>query len=314
MSDQRKNKVLLRALRDLSHIQPATAASDQAIASARDAILSNTRSPSAHRRRATSRAFGALAATVVAITVLTQWLLPSDSGARFAFAEVQRQVERTKSVQYLQTRTDRAKDGQFLAKELRRAMVLGTHQVREEIKSVNSGAKDDAWAEGPADYVMIYNAKTGKALDLYPARKRFTIPREILAIDPNDEQVHVEKIEPAPNLDFYSRIQQVPVEKATKIPERKIGDRVAVGFQVVEAVPRARGTDTWTKTYWVDRKTKLPIRIETSFRTTNPRMVETDWVQRDIIFNTELAESLFSTDPPPGYQQSADDAEQKPEQ
>jgi hypothetical protein len=238
------------------------------------------------------------------VALVTHWLSPSQVTSNFVFGEVQRQVARTKSVQYVETRRDRNPQGKAAPEVVRKVMILGSHLKREEVRITTAGdplPDGEKWSTGPENYTMIYNAKSGKMIDLYPDSQGYIVPQGLLGIDIDSGEVHESKIEAAPAFDFYHDIRAVPVERAEKLPEREFDGKPAAGFQVVEKVERPRGVHTWTRRYWVDPDTKLPVRIEVSFRSTDPQMGETDWVQGDFEFDTPLDERLFSTEPPEGY-------------
>ena len=117
-----------------------------------------------------------------------------------------------------------------------------------------------------------------------------------------------------PEVNFYRKIREVPAEKAKKLPERTIAGQVAAGFQIVERNERPAGTDTWTGTYWIDPRTKLPLRIEFSRRSTDPTMADSESILTDFVFDAPLDEALFSTNPPAGYHEfvSPEPAQIKP--
>jgi outer membrane lipoprotein-sorting protein len=114
-------------------------------------------------------------------------------------------------------------------------------------------------------------------------------------------KVSESKVAPAPEVDFYARMRDVPTESAEELPAREIEGTKVLGFRTVEKHERPRGVDTWTRTYWVDAETKLPLQIETTVESTDPRHGQSRWIQSDIVFDEPLDESLFSTDPPEGY-------------
>ncbi len=300
-----RHRSVLRDLRELADIHPDAESTARAIARAGTALKSSeTIALSPRKSRLPLRSAFAIAAALFVVGFLTHWWVPSQGTSSLAFGQVQRQVARTKSVQYRQTRRDRTSQGKAAPEEERKVMILGSHLKREEVRITTAGdplPAGEKWGTGPKHYVMIYDAKSGKMIDLFPDTKSYSIPRDLLGIDPESGNVYESKIEAAPEFDFYQHIRAVPVGKAEKLSKRRIDGKLAAGFQIVEQAKRPKGTDTWTRKYWVDPETKLPVRIEISFRSTQPRMVATDFVQRDFQFDAPLDESLFSTEPPEGY-------------
>ncbi len=315
MSDDRN---LLNTLGELARIEPDAESTRRAIERTRQAVA-DLHQPwySEYGRKLMSRrnVAAALAALVV-IAVSAHWLLPTNSTAAFAFAEVQEQVKKTKSVQYVEIRKDKYKDDIKSPEEERRVMILGTHLQREEIKVTRGGKLPEGvvWVEQPAHYIMIHNAKTGKLVFLYPDEKQYSSVHELLGIDVDDPNKKVErtKVAPQPNADFYTFLREVPTDKAKKLPEKTIDGKHAVGFVVEEKAEKKRGAITIVRTYWVNTKTKLPVRIEASYRSTIPQMVDSDWVLRDFVFDAPLDEALFSTDMPAGYTEVSKEKERKP--
>jgi hypothetical protein len=59
---------------------------------------------------------------------------------------------------------------------------------------------------------------------------------------------------------------------------------------------------TWTRTYWVNPETKLPFKIVTVFKSSDKSVTSATWVQDQFVFDEELNDSLFATDTPAGYE------------
>jgi hypothetical protein len=320
MNQRDKDKELLRDLHALARLQPDAEATARAIERARAAVAANISQPSSKERNVrrnimSLRNLGAVAAVLLAIALLSHWWAPSKETGGFAFGQVQEQVEQTKTVQYVQTHRSRTKQNKAGPVETRKVMILGSHRMREEVKTTAGDPlpKGEVWTTGLADYIMVQNMATGKMIDLYPSEKGYSIPQEILGIDPDTNELKRQKIVPIPKVDFYNQIRGFPADKAKRLPDRTIGGRVATGFQLVETAAGPRGRRTSTRTYWVDRETKLPVRIEASHRSTDPMMVDSDWVYSDFVFDAPLDEALFSTDPPAGYKDLAPKEQQKGE-
>lgn len=256
----------------------------------------------------TLRNVAAIAASLLVLAVAVHWLRPFEPAQGLAFEDVQKAVEQTKSVQYVQTRADRDKQGRKLPGEERKVKILGRHRIREEVRKTDNG---DPLPEGVVStavaepYISILDAKAGKDIMLSPAKLTYSVTDEILGLDPDTGALVKSRVTPTPQADFYTRLREVPAS-AAKLPTKQIGDIKAEGFQVVENIkrPKSGHTDTWTRTFWIDPATKLPILIETSHRSTNPMAADSDFVIRDLIFDAPLDEALFSTEPPFGYTNS----------
>jgi outer membrane lipoprotein-sorting protein len=308
-NDRAPERSLRRDLRDLSRLQPEATDTARAIQRARAAIGNATSYPPAARKRImTLRNVGAIAAALLAMALFKYWTTPElETG--FAFGAVQKEVEKTKSVQYVQKRKDSV-DGRVRPEETRKVMIRGPHQMREEVETTSAGDPPPEGqirlGAGPDKYTMVRNVKTGKTITLYPDKKTYSVPKLILGIDRDSGEIKESKIEPAPHLDFYQRIREFPSDSATKLPDRKINGRTAIGFQTVDKKKRRTGDDTWTRTYWIDPETKLPVRIEVvNVSVQGKSTVTSEFVKSDIIFDAPLDEALFSTDPPEGYKDSA---------
>lgn len=294
---------LLSILSELADIEPGVDATQRAVERAQATVVHVTTAsvPTKTKIRMVPRTIAAAAAAVAGVFLLGHWLIPYVSFGGIAFAQVQQQVAKTKTVQYVETRTDRAQDNRLLEKSAKQVMILGTYMMREEVKTVpGKNSVGGAVPTQPASYVVIYDAKNGKLVTLVPEKKTFVKIQRILGID-DDGKVVESKVTPNPQADFYTRIRKFPADKAKKLPARNVAGKVATGFVFEEKIKSNHGTDTWTRTYWVDADTKLPLRIEVNFRTTNPIMGNTDWVQSDIVFDVPFDRSLFSTEVPAGY-------------
>ncbi len=205
----------------------------------------------------------------------------------------------SRTVQYTETRTNRLPDGRKIQGLIRRVKVLGRYRQREEMQHTPG---DQPESGDSSTYVQIIDAKKGIHLTLWPDDKNYEYVKQILGISDKGEIVE-SKPEPQPQIDYYGRMRDVPVETATKLPDRYIDGKLAHGFELVKKVEQSEGTDTWTRKYYLDPQTKLPVRIEISLRTNSPHRAESDWVKSDIVFDRPLDAKLFSTEPPDGYQE-----------
>ena len=253
-----------------------------------------------------------------------------------AFSQVKERVEATESVQYFRSHTSNGKD--FFASQNEKILVEARHRLREIEKQLEAttGEKKDHLIEEQSDLkrqidfgtpkksnpltqkvmvlgrhrervesptemgqrIGITNARTGKSISIDPVKKTVMVFTKQVSIDEETGAISEEKIRPNPEVDFYSSMRDVPAD-AAKLKETLTIDGVKlIGFQTVEP----DGTDTWTRTFWVDPKTKLPRQINVKHRSTNPRHSPSDWVLSKIEFDVALDEELFSTEPPEGYE------------
>ena len=211
----------------------------------------------------------------------------------------------TKSVQYTETRDDKSSDGKSSGpKTETRVLILGGYLKREERKTLTSGDKLEGgakWVQSPANYISIFDAKTGKTIMLLPESKRFAKFETISSVSPDDGSIKTERIKPLPKVDFYEETRRLPDGKLEKLPARTIGGKQSTGFRFVEKNQRKQGTDTWTRDIWIDPATKLPFCIEVTEQSTDPRMGRMHAVLSDFVWDAPLEQQLFSTDPPEGY-------------
>lgn len=313
-----KKRSLLRDLEAIAAIQPSAEATRQAIERARAAVLAQESKsatnnfPLTRRRIMSLRNVAAVAAALGVIFVLTHWLAPHGSPGGLVLGDVQAQVAKTKTLQYVETRRDLSKQGQVEEEMIRRVKILGSHCKRDEVETIFPRDPAALKRRGtPSEpYVMIDNVQTGKSISLWPQQNGYIIPQGTFGIT-SDGEVKQEKIEPRPEVDFYKRFAQISIETAKRLADKTIDGRPAAGFQVIETAEAFGGTTTWTRNYWIDPKTKLPVRIETTIRSTSPTFGDTDFVQTNFIFDQPLDEALFSTDPPEGYKDLAAEAEVK---
>jgi outer membrane lipoprotein-sorting protein len=308
---------LSRNLHDLSQIVPDAEITNRAIQRAQSALDHQPIASISHQRAKLVRLrnIASLAAAAVVLFLLTAWLSSVGSNGSIAFAQVQAQVEKTKSVQYVQTRRDVTKQNQKAPVTEERVMVLGNLQ-RKEFQVIEPG--DDlpdgaSWATATEKIVTIYDPEKGKMLNLLPERKGYSYVKGFLSINPDDGKVETEELKPS-KADFYKQIRDVPRDKAKQLPAKTVDGKSAVGFFVEEKIERKTGIDTWKRTYWVDEKTKLPIRIEVSMTSTVPMHGNSNWVINDIVFDAPLDAKLFSLEPPEGYKDLAKLEEESPKQ
>ena len=269
--------------------------------------------------------FGLLASAVVVFAII--WLRPTDT-----FGQVQEVVAATKSVRYIGRPLGEAanQDLQF-AKSIMTESKARLKQIQEKLKSATDanvrkkletelvqaqkyiervkGYLAKRGDDPPVDrffvlgryrqrqersgiygnIVDITNKKTGKSIRISHEDKTVTVFTKQTVISRKGEKTETEiKQTPDLTVDFYSQIRDVP-KSATKLSETKsIKGRDHVGFQVSEK----DGPYTWTRTFWVDKETKLPRQIEISARSNDKFYRPTDAVIEEIEFDVPLEQSV----------------------
>ena len=250
-------------------------------------------------------------AAVVLITAFLIELWPmSKSTGVLAFAEVQGQVEATKSVQYTETRQDKTHDNKSAPKTQTRVMILGPYLRRDDQKVLTAGDKLEggrSWGARVGYHaISILDLETGKGISLIPESKLYRLDQTTYNLSSKDNSIKTEKVKPWQEWDFYKQLRSLPSDKAETLPERMIDGKRTLGYRFVEKDEQRFGTqqatETFTRDIWVDPHTKLPIRIEVTFRST--LRGQSDWVYSDIIWDAPLDRSLFSTTPPEGYKEA----------
>jgi hypothetical protein len=314
MAQQRN---LLNDLSDLAQLQPDAAHADRAIDRAHAALRVLPAEPPARplapyswkRQLWRPRNLIAAAATVLAILFASQWL-STQSGSNIAFAQVQEQIAKTRTVQF-RTISNRTIGTNVLPEALIKTMILGTHLKREELTLKDPGKLEEARKWGVVPNITIHNVATGQLLILQPEEKLYSSPQNFGFFVPQGEKLsqkeidaakaHTEKWLKDPQVDFFNEIRHFPENKATKLPEQIIDGKQTVGFQIEQKQDDQSHHVTSRTTYWIDTETKLPVRIE-YLRTDNAELgLGFNTVMKDFVFDAPLDESLFSFTPPADY-------------
>ncbi|HTI49849.1 MAG TPA: hypothetical protein VL475_02820 [Planctomycetaceae bacterium] len=278
-------------------------------------------------RRRTLVAAALLVMGGLSATLLLHSLLASP----MAFAEVQEQVARSRSVQYVEVLTDRGareelermeKRRQELAQVLKRAtgdrqaeLQKWDAEIARQIENYrNSLKKGERIVKRRVQILGRYRQRTemqdhlGKrtihivntlsppSIMLEPEAKRCVVRKTQTTINIKTGEKATREIEAEADrtVDFYSQMK-VPDKGTSYLGEKELDGKKLAGFVSVEK----RDSETWTRTYWVDPQTKLPRRIESEWRDSKGQIA--DWIRDDIVFDKELDPALFSTEPPVGY-------------
>lgn len=304
MNDRRN---LRSQLQELSQVAPSAEMTDRALAVTRETLLGASAVDQARLRRFIVHATETALATAAVLIIATVTLLSlfSSSSPTVAYAQVVAQVQQVNTLQYLETRTSYSPQRKLRGPtEVTKVTILGRSRERRELISVAKGdplPDGSAWTMPEVGAVIISDCARGKYVDLNIKDKTFQVVQGFAALSPDDGTISTTKPAPAPEVDFYKRIREFPAEEAERLPLQEINGRKAVGFRTIETVKRKRGVDTWTRTYWIDPDSNLPVKIEVKFESTHPFMGESEWVLSELIFDAPIDESLLSTEPPEGY-------------
>ena len=256
---------------------------------------------------------GVVAACTLVIASAS-WIGLINQTGSIAFADVKQQLAKMRNVRYVESRlVEQPSDDIEALQELERKgvkpaegriintssnahqpriiKVLGRHLQR--VETLN------AW--GVVDSIQISDLKTGKYVTLSPKEKKFVDLDTGVTLELDSGKKSEEKVKAAPDADLFARISELPAEATTRLPARTIGGKQVIGFYYEQTTPTKGGTVTWERTYWIDPATKLPVRVEISFHSTDKRIGRSDWVQSNFVFDEALAADQFSTEPPEGY-------------
>lgn len=291
---------------------------------------------SQRRHKVVSRTIVMLLVAAVVVLLLN---LPQTSTERVAFAQVQAQVEQVRTVDYVQTsfiageqtedvlstrfgvkspltlvkqlveslevaqksadpseRTEIA----FRLKLLRPYLTTGGVGLPEDIQRIRIKGKhlqrtDDIFPFG--EFHSLLNAKTGENLSFNHDQKTMTRLTTQVVINRESGETKEYPVKFSPAVDFFQRFRGIPEEATEKLPGKEIDGRQAVGFRSVEN----HESGTWTRTFWVDEKTKLPVQIVTEFQSEQKGLSSSKWIQDHFVFDKELDDALFDTKTPEGY-------------
>jgi hypothetical protein len=183
-------------------------------------------------------------------------------GPQVAWAAVLKNVQNAKTVRWKTTITAQGHESQIM-----HAMVVEPDYVRFEL------------SDGPV-FIMDRHKGNGLILD-YPAKGQATLG-----------PVENDRIP-----DFYNvlrNFRDLPGFSVKEIGTRRIEGRRATGFKVKKEGQQQE------RTIWVDPESELPIRIEETEQDHDGNVIHL--VTTDIMFDVDLDMSLFSLEPPDGYE------------
>lgn len=254
-----------------------------------------------------------------------------------AFADVQEQVERVRTVEYVETSYDgdipipdesvriaeptvaelisgleknlsnasrdlveEIKFELIVLKSLQKSRVLYVRRVRIKGKHLERTDQlfpcDDPTHGYSAPPYVVRNARNGLTVSFTPSEKKRTILRKQVVIYPKRGKQSEGEIPKIPRtVDFFARFLSLPAEATEQLDERTIAGHKAVGFRNVEQ----SDDETWTRTYWVGTKSKLPVEIVTELR--KGKELKQRWIHNRFEFDREMSDELFDTETPADY-------------
>ena len=199
------------------------------------------------------------------ITTVVLWLMPADVGPSIAFADVQEQLAKVKSVSLtLINRT------------------TGKPETRTYVRIIEGNRSR---AELPNNEVLITDVKKGRMLRLFTQTKKADLT---IGIDPKGAR------------DVLDQFMNISKMKSTgDLPDKKIAGKTAKGF-VVEK--RGEKVKVWIDP---DTKLPLRIEIVNSSTRVIfwllKQKIEVHDIFTDFVYDKKFDEDLFDTTPPADY-------------
>ena len=146
--------------------------------------------------------------------------------------------------------------------------------------------------------IDLFNAETGESATLYPDTKSFNLMKSQVSMEAQSGKKLLKEIKPLPDADLYSQITSLPVAELKSLPGKDIGGISAIGFE--QTVPGgSHNTADIVRTYWIDTKTRLPVRIEADVLL-DGKIVAGGYCA-DFVFDEVFEPELFNMTPPEGY-------------
>jgi hypothetical protein len=305
----RHEQRISHCLRELSELTPDPETTECAMAAVRSAVgAAFSRDQSSLRSGVDYWSRATIAATIgILVVAVIVFLVTGPSAPNVAFAQVISQMQAVKSVQYVETRSHMPRAGEPRGPtEVKKVTILGRSRMREEWTSVTPGDPLPDGAEWYADAseqgtVMITDLAQGRIVAVDPKSKTLSVVKAFGSMSREDGKISQSKVAPAPEVDFYKNMRAFPAPEAERLAARDVAGHRVIGFRRTETTQHKQGVDKWTRTYWVDARTKLPVQIEVTSESTDPNMGQSRWVLCDIVFDQPIDESLVSTQPPRGY-------------
>ena len=135
--------------------------------------------------------------------------------------------------------------------------------------------------------VSIFNGRVGKHIAREDNQKQFYNLSTFLITNGTKSQKH-----PDSTANFFDDIMSISEKDAERLPEKVIDGRLVIGYSIKFGV-------TLTKTYWIDKASRLPVRIE---EMASDGVFSTQTVLSAFTYDAPLDEALFDVNIPEGYE------------
>jgi outer membrane lipoprotein-sorting protein len=244
------------------------------------------------------------AAVVFVLAVAGVAVLFHGGGAEPAFADFLQPIREAKTVKYKMTLEvmTLSPDQKLLPEEAQKNLKKGLTCEVMMLTSV-SRSHMERTGMGQSRSIEIWDGRQGKTLCLYPEQKRAQIlnhPNTDKDSTPKEKTSENKTLKgKTPNADpenplaYYRSLcldaWHEPNVKRESLGEKLIDGRRLVGYRFT--------CPAEVITLWGDPTTVLPVRVETIMAMTPDMKV----IMTDFEFNVAMDESLFSIEPPPGY-------------
>jgi hypothetical protein len=263
-----------------------------------------------------SRAMQTLVAACVLLVVLFAWPGLSGHVSSVAFADVKEQLARVRTVRFVNTRLADVSvddleplDAPVVqgVRKARSFRVLGS-QYQPQITLIKGRylqRVETLGADSAIESVTITDLEHGKLVMINCKAKSFTELNQQVTVDSETNRATSAPVTPKVEADLFAQIAEIPGDATTQLPQRTLAGKTVIGFFWQQKRELGKGmTDIWERTYWVDPNSKLPVRIEVSYYSTDPSHKSTEWVLSGFVFDQDIADAEFSMVPPAGYKQS----------
>lgn len=138
----------------------------------------------------------------------------------------------------------------------------------------------------------ISNAAQGRQVSLDLGKNKLIVVKQI-KVSADGSEKH---IEPVRN-DVIQGILAIPENGVTTLRDKTIDGKPVIGFRHEKNMNDGRVE----KDYWVDPTTRLPVQIESRFYEAGAKQPSIHSIYWDFSFNEPLDDSMFDTNPPPGF-------------
>lgn len=98
-------------------------------------------------------------------------------------------------------------------------------------------------------------------------------------------------------VDFFKPFREMPANEVEELPKRRVEGKNVIGFRGKEK----EKDGTWTRTFWIDPNTRLPVEMVIDFQSTESDLVSARWVLNHFVFDRDIEDAVFSTEIPEGY-------------